>query len=171
VAPLDWLFVALSVVGYGGLVWVALSPLLALRSGRPVLVSTALTAATVWAADLLALALKAATGRARPYETIAAADPLLRTDLGASFPSGHAATSFAGAVLLACLFRRAVPALLILAALIAVSRVYVGVHYPLDVLAGAALGTAVALAVVVLVRARLPTSGGRPRSGPAPPAG
>lgn len=170
-APLDWLFVALSVVGYGGLVWVALSPLLALRSGRPVLVSTTLTAATVWAADLLALALKAATGRARPYETIAAADPLLRTDLGASFPSGHAATSFAGAVLLACLFRRAVPALLILAALIAVSRVYVGVHYPLDVLAGAALGTAVALAVVVLVRARLPTSGGRPRSGPTPPAG
>lgn len=165
------MFVALSVLGYAGLVWIVLSALLALRSGRPVLAITAVTAATVWAADLLALALKTATGRPRPYEAIASADPLLRTDLGASFPSGHAATSFAGAVLLACVFRRAVPALLTLATLIAVSRVYVGVHYPLDVLAGAALGTAVALAVVVLIRSRLRTSGGRPRSGPAPPAG
>jgi undecaprenyl-diphosphatase len=171
VAPLDWLFVTASVLGYAGLVWVALAPLLAWRSSRPILISTALTAGTVWAADLLALALKAAVGRPRPYLVVPEADPLLRTDIGASFPSGHAATSFAGAVILAYLFRRALPALLILAALVAFSRVYVGVHYPLDVIGGAGLGTAVALPVVAAFRLRRRTSRGRPRSGGAPPGG
>ena len=59
----------------------------------------------------------------------------------------------AGAVLLACVFRRAVPALLTLATLIAVSRVYVGVHYPLDVIGGAVLGVLVATALRLLARA------------------
>jgi undecaprenyl-diphosphatase len=171
VAPLDWLFVALSFLGYVGLVWIALAPLFAWRSGRPALVSTALIAGTVWAADLLAVALKAAVDRPRPYRVVAEADPLLRTDIGASFPSGHAATSFAGAVLLAYLFRRSVPALLALAVLVAVSRVYVGVHYPLDVIGGAVLGTAVAAVVVGAIRVRPLTSRARPRSGGAPPGG
>jgi undecaprenyl-diphosphatase len=159
------------VLGYAGLVWIALAPVIAWRGGRPVLITTALTAGTVWSADLLALALKQAVGRARPYETIPEADPLLRSDIGASFPSGHAATSFAGAVLLAYFGRRAVPALLALAVLVSFSRVYVGVHYPLDVIGGAALGSAVALAVAAAVTFRRRISEGRRRSGAAPPAG
>ena len=157
--------------GYSGLLWIALAPLLAWRGGRPLLVTTALTAGTVWSADLLALALKAAVDRPRPYAVIPEPEPLLRSDIGASFPSGHAATSFAGAVLLAYLVRRSVPALLALAALVAFSRIYVGVHYPLDMIAGAALGTAVALTVAGALRLRRRTSTARPRSEAMPPAG
>lgn len=169
--PLDWLFLALSVAGYAGLLWIALAPALAHRAGRPLFGATLLTAGTVWAADLLALVLKMTLDRRRPYETLAEADPLLRASVGDSLPSGHAATSFAGAIILGYLFRGVLPGLLALATLVSVSRIYVGVHYPSDVLAGAALGSVVALAVVAALRFRPRTSGGRQRSEAEPPAG
>lgn len=172
---LDWLFVTLSVVGYAGLVWVALAPLLALWGRRAVLMTTLLVAGTVWASDLLATGLKATFDRPRPFETVPEADPLLGGVVAASMPSGHAATSFAGAVLLTFLVGRAVPFLFALAVLISFSRVYVGVHYPFDVVAGAAVGTAVALAVVALLkwvpRVRPRPSGALRRSGAGPPPG
>ncbi len=133
--------------------------------------TTLLTAACVWTADLLATATKALAGRARPFETVPEADPLLAGTVGNSFPSGHAATSFAGFVLLALLVRRARPLLFVLAVLVSFSRVYVGVHYPLDVLAGAALGAAVAVGLILLLRAPPRLSGVRRRSVEAPPPG
>ena len=57
-----------------------------------------------------------------------------------SFPSGHASTSFACATVLGSFAPRLRVPLYVLAALIALSRTYVGVHFPLDVLAGAAWG-------------------------------
>ena len=93
-------------------------------------------------ADLLATLVKDATGRARP--------PVHR--LGAavsssSFPSGHAATSFACATVLASFAPRLRAAFFALAVLIALSRLYNGDHYPLDVAAGSLLGALVGLAV------------------------
>ena len=71
-----------------------------------------------------------------------------------SFPSGHAATSFACAATLArFVSRRGQIMLYVLAAAIAYSRVYVGVHYPLDVVAGAAIGLGVATALRLLLEA------------------
>ena len=104
--PFDWLFVALSAAGQAGLVWILLAPLLAYWAGRPVLFTTIVTAATVWTADLLTVALKGVFDRERPYEVLPAADPLLRWDVAASLPSGHAATSAAGAFILAYLLGR-----------------------------------------------------------------
>jgi membrane-associated phospholipid phosphatase len=60
-----------------------------------------------------------------------------------SFPSAHAATSFAGATLIGALATRLRPALYGAASLMAFTRPYLGVHYPSDVVAGAAVGTAI----------------------------
>ncbi|HXV96700.1 MAG TPA: phosphatase PAP2 family protein [Gaiellaceae bacterium] len=170
-APLDVLFVALSVIGQAGLVWIALAPLLALRAGKPVLFTTLVTAATVWTADLVAVGLKGVADRERPYEVIPVADPLLRWDVSSSLPSGHAATSAAGALILAYLIGRGGLWLGLLAVAIGFSRVYIGVHYPLDVLAGAAVGLCVGLAAAALLRRLRPTSAAQPRSGAGRPAG
>ena len=130
----------------------------------------------MWTADVVAGALKALSDRPRPYETLADVDPLLGGALGTSLPSGHAATSFAGAVLLTGLVRRGAPAFFALATAIAFSRVYVGVHYPLDVVAGAALGALVGAAAAAAVARRRPTPLRRtsvdlPRSAAPPPPG
>ena len=105
-------------------------------------------------ADTITLGLKHLTGRDRPYVANPEPEPLMTTQLDLSFPSGHAATSFAGATLLALLVPRLALPLLGLAAAIAWSRVYVGVHYPLDIAAGALLGAGVALAATALLRLR-----------------
>lgn len=68
--------------------------------------------------------------------------PLVATGTQISYPSAHAATSFAGARALAGLLPAA--PLYAAAAAMALSRPYVGVHYPTDIVAGAALGAAVA---------------------------
>jgi membrane-associated phospholipid phosphatase len=68
--------------------------------------------------------------------------PVGRAPVTFSFPSGHAATSFTGAATIGALAPRARGGLIAAAALMALTRPYLGVHYPSDVLAGAVLGAA-----------------------------
>lgn len=145
--------------------------LLAHLARRPLFATVLIVAATVWSADVIAVVLKRVVDRDRPYVLLPEAEPLLRWDASASFPSGHAATSAAGAVILAYLLGRWAWGLAVLAVAVAYSRVYIGVHYPVDVLVGAALGAAVALVAIVLVRRLRPTSAGRRRSARATPGG
>ena len=112
-------------------------------------------------ADLLSLVIRYAIGRDRPPIDYPDPVPLVRVPDNPSFPSGHAATSFAAAALLSWLTPLPKVPLFVLAGLIAFSRVYVGVHYPLDVIGGALLGLTVATALRRLVEARR-------RSSPAP---
>jgi undecaprenyl-diphosphatase len=126
-------------------VWIGLAIVVALTTRRSLLGVTSLTAVCVWAADLVTLGVKVAADRSRPFDTIPEPEPLLTGTLGASLPSGHAATSAAGAVVLSALAPRAAAAFVLLALGIAFSRIYVGVHYPADVLLGAAIGAAVSL--------------------------
>jgi membrane-associated phospholipid phosphatase len=81
--------------------------------------------------------------RERPQ--IAGLEPFGRVPRSHSFPSAHAATSFAGAVRIGALVPAARVPLLVAAALMAFTRPYLGVHYPSDVVAGAAAGTFVGL--------------------------
>jgi membrane-associated phospholipid phosphatase len=99
--------------------------------------------ATVGAAYALNTALKLLVRRRRPE--LKGLPPLTDTPTRLSFPSAHASTSFAGALAYSRLGLPA-PPLYVLAAGLAVSRLYLGVHYPSDVLAGALLGTGVAIA-------------------------
>ena len=86
------------------------------------------------------LVLKPLVGRERPFEAGSVTELLIDAPEDFSFPSGHTMASFAAAgVLMASDKRLGIPALCI-AVLIAFSRLYLYVHYPTDVLAGAALG-------------------------------
>ena len=105
-------------------------------------------------ADGLSIVLRYAIGRDRPPLDYPDPLPLVRLPNNPAFPSGHAATSFACAALLAWLTPLPKVPLFVLAGLIAFSRVYVGVHYPLDAIGGALLGLAVATALRRLVEAR-----------------
>jgi undecaprenyl-diphosphatase len=99
-------------------------------------------AVVVASSYVLNYVVKVAVRRRRPeLEGLPALTPVVSR---LSFPSAHATTSFAAAVA----YRGLLPAgtLYGAAGAFAVSRPYLGVHYPSDVLAGAALGTAVALA-------------------------
>jgi undecaprenyl-diphosphatase len=167
---LDPVFIGLSVVGYFGAVWIALALAISLATRRNPAFPALLTAASVWTADLLALAFKAVFERPRPSATIPQADPLMGA-AGHAFPSGHAATAFAGAVVLSCLWRRGAAFFFLLAAAIAYSRVYVGVHYPGDIRAGALLGAAVGAAWVLALTSLQLSGADRPRSRAGPPGG
>ena len=90
-------------------------------------------------------ALKHIVYRARPYETVAGIITRVSRDTDSSFPSGHALiVSIGSAFVLLRLKHRIVSLLLTLeAAVVCYSRVYVGMHYPLDVVAGVLIGVAI----------------------------
>jgi undecaprenyl-diphosphatase len=64
------------------------------------------------------------------------------------FPSGHSATAASGALTLSAVYPSFASAFVLSGILVALSRIYLGVHYPFDVLAGLLIGTATAVAVL-----------------------
>ena len=143
---LSALLVPVSRAGDMGIFWIALCVLLLVlrrtrRGGALTLCGLAVEFAVC---DLV---LKRLVLRPRPYLVVQGLVCLVPPESSTSFPSGHAASSFVCAYLLTCIFGKKGALAYIPAALIAVSRVYVGVHYLSDVLAGMALGTLVGAAV------------------------
>jgi undecaprenyl-diphosphatase len=107
--------------------------------------------AVVLSDQLSSQVIKPWVGRLRPCKEHADWIHLLvNCSSGRSFPSSHAANSFAQAVLWSCRYPRLTWYAYPLAALIAVSRIFVGVHYPSDVIAGMGLGVLCGGAILVL---------------------
>jgi membrane-associated phospholipid phosphatase len=120
------------------------------RRKLPFAAFAALSAAAL--AGLSVMVLKGLFDRARPPLADPGLDPVGTVPGSASFPSGHAATAFAAAVAVGMLYPRFRTPLLALAATVALSRVYLGVHFATDVLAGSVLGAAIGLATGIVVR-------------------
>jgi undecaprenyl-diphosphatase len=140
----------LSHIGTFGAIWLVIALALALARRRPDVLLLVLAADAL--ADLVAFAIKRLVDVERPPFRYAEPKALVHVPRDHSFPSGHAATSFACATVLAFAFPRLAAPLYLLAAAIAFSRVYVGVHYPFDVVGGALVGIAVAIALRRLAR-------------------
>ena len=141
----------ITTLGNGGAIWIALTILmLVLPKMRKVGFMTSLSLIGTLLVNNVFL--KNVVNRTRPYEVIEGLTYLVRTPVDSSFPSGHSACSFAVACIM---FRRlpgkyGVPALL-LAVLISLSRLYVGVHYPSDVLFGVISGIVISYMAEALI--------------------
>ena len=145
--PLDDVFVWLSRLGTWGGIWIALAVVVALVLRRPPLVVAVVLADA--AAQGVAGLLKTTTGIERPPRRYLDTHALVPVPHDGSFPSGHTTSSFACATVLAAVVPKASPGLFLLALAIGFSRIYVGVHWPLDVVGGAVIGTALGLGVVI----------------------
>ncbi len=94
--------------------------------------------------------IKEVVGRLRPCKTLDDVRLLVGCGSGKSFTSSHAVNNFGMAFVLAYYFKKYRWIFYTIAGLVAFSRVYVGVHYPLDVLAGSLLGTGFGYVAIIL---------------------
>lgn len=102
--------------------------------------------------QLAASVFKPMFDRLRPCHVMDNINLLVGCGGGKAMPSAHAANAFGQAILFGCFYRQVRWYLLFFASLIAASRVFVGVHYPGDVLGGAILGAICAMIVAVFFR-------------------
>ena len=143
---LDPVFQGLTYAGSFGAIWLVLAVAIAGFSWRRPWLA-ARVGATILVAESVSGLAKEWIGRDRPPLVDPEPATLVELPHTSSFPSGHATVAFACATAIALAVPRLRWPVFVLAALIAFSRVYVGVHYPLDVLAGAFLGVGIGFAV------------------------
>lgn len=143
---------AITFLGDGGWFWIFLAVvLLIMKKTRKA--GAAAGIALVIGALITNVCLKNMVARVRPYDTYSALIPIVTKPIDWSFPSGHTCASFASAFVYFRLLPKkyGIPAL-VLACMIAFSRLYLGVHYPTDVLAGFLIGLLASVLAVWMVR-------------------
>lgn len=147
----DFVMPLISKLGNGGIIWLVLSGLLCVF---PKYRKAGVTMLTALALDVLLcnVMLKPLVGRMRPFTVNTGMELLINAPKDFSFPSGHTAASFAAAFALLFVKNKLWIPSMILASLIAFSRLYLYVHYPTDVLAGILLGLIVGVAANVICR-------------------
>ena len=137
---LDKILAFITSLGNAGIIWIVLAVVLLIL---PKTRKTGIIVAAALLMDLVLcnLILKNLVARVRPYDVNTAIAILIKKPLDFSFPSGHTAASFAAMpALFLAKMKKAWIAALVLAVLIAFSRLYFYVHYPTDVLGGAVVG-------------------------------
>lgn len=146
----DVFFKSITHLGDSGIFWILLTiVLLCFRQTRKAGIYSA--CALILSLIVNNLILKTLVGRIRPYEVVEGLRCIVGPARDASFPSGHTGASFASAVsIYRQLPKKFAVFFVILASLIAFSRLYVGIHYPTDVLGGLVTGIGIGLLVGVV---------------------
>jgi undecaprenyl-diphosphatase len=146
---LDYLLLPISYVGEVSAIWITLC-LGLLIFGKPADRKTALLLGlTMLAVDrLIAAPLGHAFFRERPYLVLEGIRQMGIRWTGGSFPSGHAHAVWLTTVILGNRWRKLLPYLIVFAVLTCYSRPYFGMHYPLDVIAGALIGASAGFLVL-----------------------
>lgn len=142
-------------LGNGGWFWILCAVvLLAIPKTRKT--GYAAVFSLIFGAIVTNLLLKNIVARPRPFAEIEALIPLIAKPTDFSFPSGHTTASFAVALVMFRMLPKkiGIPAV-VLAALVAFSRLYLGVHYPTDVLVGFVVALVGSLLAVWIVRMKL----------------
>jgi membrane-associated phospholipid phosphatase len=150
--PLTVVFVMLSAWWMKGVAFVAVGALGDVRARRQLPVASLIAAVSVGIGSLVVALLKETVDRPRPAHADPGIDTVVGTPGSPSFPSGHTATAFAAAAVVGAFYPRLRWPLYALAALVGMSRIYLGVHFALDVVAGAILGLSIGLGIVWAVK-------------------
>jgi undecaprenyl-diphosphatase len=148
-APLTSLMRAFTIAGSAGAIWGFLAALGFLLTGLEPsrLLIPWIAIAASWT---VAEGAKYLFERTRPFLWDTEIAPLIKTPSSSSFPSGHSATAAAGAITLSVLYPPFAPVLVLAGLLVVLSRVYLGVHFPFDVLAGIVIGIATSAVVLAV---------------------
>ncbi len=138
---MDRLMVLITYLGNGGILWIGLTAvMLGFKDTRKAGIASAVSLILMLIS--VNIIIKPIAGRIRPFEADAS---LLRAVLislpkDASFPSGHTAAGFASSVAVLLCRKKLGIIMVILAFLVGISRLYLCVHFPTDVIAGAVIG-------------------------------
>ena len=116
------------------------------------IVALMLAIAVVLADQISANLIKDLVGRARPCQELNDINLLVNCGSGKSFPSSHSTNNFAAAVILSYFYKNKAYLFFTLATLVALSRVFVGVHYPIDIFFGAILGWLISMSLIYIYK-------------------
>lgn len=149
----DWFFPFITSLNHFMLIFIALGLWILWKGDNRQRVIVILLLLTLFISDSMNTMVKELVGRLRPFLTLEGVRVLVGLGGSYSFPSAHATNSCAVATVIAYEYRKkkwvCIP-IILLAVLICYSRIYVGVHYPLDVLGGILLGVTCGVGMLLL---------------------
>lgn len=146
---LDKIMPLITSLGNGAIVWAIISIYLIQNENYRIegyMVITSIILVTIIGEGIIKHIIK----RTRPFEHMKINKLLISKPITYSFPSGHTASSFAASGILIMMDNKLSIMAVVLASLIAFSRIYLNVHYPLDVITGIALGLICSKVVVTI---------------------
>ncbi|OGU55821.1 MAG: hypothetical protein A2X64_11295 [Ignavibacteria bacterium GWF2_33_9] len=146
----DWLMPIVTSQKNWNPIYIFLILFLIIKYKKNGLIISILLILSVGLTNLIGDEIKHLVGRLRPCRSLENLHLLVKCGPGKSFPSLHAANNFAMAVILSYFFRKNSWIFFSLASLVALSRVFVGVHFPVDIIAGAILGSLISIIFIKL---------------------